>query len=364
MVIIARMTATPETPLISVLIPNYNGAACIGDCLNSLRRQSYPRLEVIVVDNDSRDESVEIVRRVLPECVLLRLDRNIGFAGAANAGIRSARGSWIGLLNSDAVASEDWVAECVSAVGRFPSASFIASRILDWDERVYSAGDCYLRAGIGYRRGQGLADREEYRMERRVFSACGCAALYRREVFDELGGFDERFFAYLEDVDLGLRLQAAGREGYYVPQAVVRHHGGMTSGGEFSPLSVRLRTRNSILLPVKSLPARILLRTLPFILISQAVWCGRAIANGRVWSYARGLVEAACLIPAMISSRRGMRSFWSTNSTRLWQSILKSEELAGRDFITASGSKSSRFLRWYFHTLAPARSLGARAPQR
>src|SRR5262249_21335435 len=142
-----------------------------------------------------------------------------------------------------------------------------------------------------YRRGQGLDDGGGFDDEIEIFAASGCAAFYRRSVFLDHAGFEESFFAYLEDVDLALRLQAGGHRGYYVPRAVVYHRGGATSGGEFSPLAVRLRTRNAWLLLLSSVPSAVLFRSLPMIALSQLFWAARACAHGRLASYARGTVE-------------------------------------------------------------------------
>ncbi len=333
----------------SIVIPNYNGAACLEPCLRSLLHQSYEQAEILVVDNASRDHSLEMVRRVAPQARILLQTTNLGFAAAVNRGIEAARGDWIAILNNDTEAARDWLAECHAAVERHPDASFLACRILDIHRRdhIYSAGDCFLRAGIGYRRGQEKADCEEYRDERQIFSACGCAALYRREAIEAACGYDERFFAYLEDVDLGLRLQVAGACGYYVPTAIIYHQGGATSGGEFAPLAVRLRTRNAILVLLKSVPGRILWRCWPMILAGQAAWLGRAAANLRLLSYLRGLAGVVPLAPAMIRARSSLRRQWRYSADRLWRAILESENLARRDF-QRPGLQASHFLSWYF----------------
>jgi GT2 family glycosyltransferase len=344
------MTSRPVQPLISVVIPNYNGGAFLEGCLSSLLRQTYTRIEIVVVDNASADASIEIILRVAPQAALLRKERNLGFAGGANAGIRAAHGEWIAVLNNDTEVAPDWLAECVHAMERHPEAAYLACRILNFNERdrIFSAGDCLLRAGIGYRRGQDLKDRQEYRQETEIFAASGCAALYRKCVLDEANGYDERFFAYLEDVDLALRLQAAGYRGWYVPRAEVYHLGGATSGGEFSLLAARLRTRNSILLLVKSMPARIFWRCCTRIAAAQLSWLARVITHGRVWSYLRGLAGVVPLLPVMLKERRRLRVLWRTSADSLWQAILRSEALARRDFGPPVPEGVSTFLKWYF----------------
>jgi len=344
------VNVTPGMPLISVVIPNYNGAACLETCLRSLLRQGDHRQELLVVDNGSRDHSIELVRRLAPQARILPQPCNLGFAAAINCGIRAARGEWIAVLNNDTEVAAGWLAACLEAIERHPEASFLACRILDYHDRdrVYSAGDCFLRAGLGYRRGQEQPDGEEYGREIPIFSACGCAALYRKAALEAAHGYDEHFFAYLEDVDLGLRLQAAGAAGYYVPGARVYHLGGATSGGEFAPLAVRLRTRNAILLLLKSIPGRILLRCTPMILAGQVSWFGRAAAHGRLLSYLHGLAGIFPLLPAMLKKRRALRRLWKNSAPRLWRSILESEKMACRDFLPSREARS-RFLAWYFH---------------
>jgi GT2 family glycosyltransferase len=189
-----------------------------------------------------------------------------------------------------------------------------------------------------------------YHEEVEIFSAGGCAALYRKSALDELQGFDAKLFAYLEDVDLGLRLQAAGYRGYYAPQSAVFHRGGGTSGGEFSPLVVRLRTRNSLLLLIQSLPAGILWRCLPMILLGQASWLSRVVRAGRLGSYLRGLAGVVPLIPSAMKRRRRIRPVWKAAPGRLWKSILQSETLARKDFPRNGSQPNSNFLTWYFRT--------------
>jgi GT2 family glycosyltransferase len=343
------VNAHPETPSISVVIPNYNGAVCLEPCLRSLNRQTYPHFEVIVVDNASRDQSVEMARRVAPQATIMRQRRNLGFAAAVNRGIEAARGEWVAVLNNDTEAPQDWLAECAAAIARHPDASFLACRILEYDRpgRIFSAGDCFLRAGIGYRRGQEQADDGKFDLEVPIFSACGCAALYRKAALSTHGCFDEDFFAYLEDVDLGLRFQAAGARGYYIPRARITHRGGATSGGEFSPLAVRLRTRNAILLLMKSVPGPIVWRSLPMILTSQVYWLGRALAHGRLLSYLSGMAGVIPLAPEMLSRRRALRATWVESGGRLWRSIQESELMARND-CSSCRPGSSHFLTWYF----------------
>jgi GT2 family glycosyltransferase len=344
------MNADSNSPIISVIIPNYNGSRFLESCLKSLSVQSCRDFETIVVDNGSADDSIQVVRSVAPDAILLIQKKNLGFAGGANAGIRSARGRWVALLNNDTEVAQDWVLQCKKAIEAHPEASFLACRVLDYNDRgrVYSAGDCFLRAGIGYRRGQEQPDRKEFLQEREIFSASGCAALYRKTALDEVGLFDERFFAYLEDVELGLRLQSRGHRGRYAPLAEVYHHGATTSGGEFSGLSVYLRTRNSLLILAKSIPLPILMRCFPMIVFGQFSWLFRVAAHGRLLDYFKGLAGAVALAHEMIKDRTAARRYWQNSKIQFWQRILKSESLARTEFTAGPGNSVSLFLKLYF----------------
>ncbi len=344
------MRASCAAPFVSVVIPNYNGACHLETCLQSLLKQTYAPLEIVVVDNASSDDSGQIVMRTAPGATLLRMTRNLGFAGAVNEGIREARGEWIAVLNNDTETEPGWIAECMEAAARHPEASFLACKIFQFGnrDRIYGAGDCFLRAGIGYRRGQERQDCDEYCTEEETFSACGCAALYRRSALEERGGFDERFFAYLEDVELGLRFQFSEHRGWYVPRAIVYHHGGATSGGEFSPLAVRLRTRNALLLILKSLPNRIIGRCIIRIAFAQLFWLARVLAHGRLWSYLRGFLEVIPLLPAMLSARKTLMRVGRRPAEHLWEAILRSEAVARKDVMKFPSDRPSMFLNWYF----------------
>lgn len=335
---------------ISVIIPNHNGARMLEACLRSLVAQSHRPDEVLVIDNASHDDSLEVVRRAAPFARVFAQSANRGFAAAANLGALQARSPWLAVLNNDTEASPGWIRACLEATQRHPDASFLASRVLDFQVRdtIDSAGDCLLRGGIGYRRGHGLPDGAEYSEELEVFCASGSAALYRKAAFEAAGGFDERFFAYLEDVDLGLRLRAQGYRGYYVPTAEVYHRGGATSGGEFSALSVRLRTRNSLLLLFKNYPAGWLVRCAPMILLAQLFWLARVLVRKRFASYLAGLADLVPAMPSVIGQRdRSARSVRAAG-IELWQAVRRSENMARRDFGLIPARRDSAFLQWYF----------------
>ncbi|MDB5178134.1 MAG: hypothetical protein JWN01_77 [Patescibacteria group bacterium] len=219
---------------VTVVIPNWNGIDLIEDCLEALREQTQEH-QVIVVDNGSVDGSNDIVRVKFPDVRLLEFPNNAGFAGGVNRGIRPALeqgADCIALLNNDAVADKHWLERLVAAMEAQPKAGMVAAKILTQDgKRLDSTGDFYSTWGFAFPRGRGEVDTGQYDgpEQREIFSASGGASLYRAEMLREIGLFDERFFAYFEDVDISFRAQLAAWRVVYEPRATVRHYIGGTS---------------------------------------------------------------------------------------------------------------------------------------
>jgi GT2 family glycosyltransferase len=267
-------------PAASIIVPNYNGAPFLGDCLRSLERQTFVDAEVIVVDDASPDGSAEIVPNEFPSLRLIRLGRNGGFARAVNIGIAAARGEFVALLNNDAVADAGWLGELIGALERHPEAGSAASKILlaDDDSTLVSAGDVYRRAGVPNSRGVWERDSGQYDDETEVFGACGAACAYRRAVLDEIGGFDERFFMYCEDVDLAFRAQLRGYRCIYAPRAVVRHRLSATGGGVLASYHCG---RNFVWLLAKDVPGVAWRRYALRFLLTQLALAVEALRHAR-----------------------------------------------------------------------------------
>lgn len=267
---------------ISVIVVNYNGAALLDDCLNSLATQTYRDYEVVFVDNGSTDDSVARVRELMPEARVVALPENRGFAGGNNEGIRQARGSYIVLLNNDTEAASDFLEELVREAQRDLHSGMVAPKILNFYDRrrIDSVGGLLLcRDGLGQGRGRGECDDGQYDDLEEILIPSGCAALYRREMLDEIGLFDERFFAYCEDTDLGLRGRWAGWGARSAPRAVV-YHKYSGSSGAYSPLKMFLVERNHYFVAAKNLPWTMLL-ALPFWSIFRHLLMAGAVATGR-----------------------------------------------------------------------------------
>ncbi len=294
---------------VSVIIPNWNGAAHLPTCLESLRRQTFRDLEVIVVDNGSADESLALLARDFPEVRVLALGENRGFAGACNAGIRAAHGEFVALLNNDTEADPHWLEEVVAAFQRYPEAGLVASKMLLFDRRdvFHTAGDYYRVDGRPGNRGVWETDRGQYDQEEYVFSACGGSAAYRRAMLEEVGLLDEDFFYSCEDVDLAWRAQLAGWRCIYAPRAVVYHKLSATGGGMTASF---YDGRNFIYLLVKDYPGDLWRRYWRAVLRAQ---CRIAWEALRAWRGAaararlRGMVAGLLGIPRMLRKRRAVQ---------------------------------------------------------
>ncbi len=294
------------SPRVTVVIPNWNTREFLGPCLRSLRRQTFRDFETVVVDSASTDGSVGFVEESFPEVRTICLPENRGFSGAVNAGIRASAAELVVLLNNDTEQDPQWLERLVDAADRHPEAGLFASKLVDFEDRrvLDGAGDALRPSGFPYRLGHGEVDRGQFDREEFVFGACAAAALYRRSVFGDVGLFDEDFFAYCEDADLGFRAQLAGHRCLYVPGSVVYHVGSVSTGGKRSATATRLGARNSVSLLVKNLPLSAVPHVLPFFVLEQLGRLLVAAATGSPRAQLQGLSEARRHLPLMLKKRR------------------------------------------------------------
>lgn len=251
---------------VTVIIPNYNGLAFMEPCFEALDLQISENFQVLVVDNGSTDGSVEWLKE--HEIPTIFLETNTGFSGAVNTGIRAAVTPYVILLNNDTEPDCHYVGEMLRAIERSPKIFSVSSKMIQLHHRelMDDAGDMYSVLGWAFQRGVGRPS-AGYRHPCRVFSACAGAAIYRREIFEEIGYFDELHFAYLEDIDVGYRARIAGYDNVYCPEAVVYHVGSGTSGSKYNSFKVRLAARNNVYLNYKNMPLpQLLLNALPIAL--------------------------------------------------------------------------------------------------
>ncbi|MBR6237677.1 MAG: glycosyltransferase family 2 protein [Lachnospiraceae bacterium] len=256
----------------TVIIPNYNGIDYLKDCLLSLSESESDGFETIVVDDGSKDGSAEYVRTSHPDVKLIALAENTGFAAAVNRGIEAATTKYVLLLNNDTKVIGDFVRRMEQAIEADEKIFSVSAKMLKLSDEstVDGAGDYYCALGWAYAYGKDKPE-EKVDKKRQIFSACGGAAIYRRDAVTELGLFDEMHFAYLEDVDLGYRARIAGYINMYEPSAKVLHAGSGFSGSRYNEFKVGLSSKNSTYIIRKNMPFLQRIINLPFFIIGFGI---------------------------------------------------------------------------------------------
>lgn len=262
----------------TIVLPNLNGAGWFEGCIESLYAQTEQAFELIVVDNGSTDKSLEVARSYKGRAgyTLIENTENTGFSAAVNMGIRAAQTPYVLLFNNDAFAKPDMLEKMLNAIETDDKIFAVQCLMLRHfePEKVDDAGDYVNLLGWACKRGNGLSA-ARYQKPMRVFSACGGAALYRRAVFEEIGYFDETFFAYLEDVDISWRANSQGYKNLYCPSAVCTHISGATtsgtSGENYNDFKSVQSGRNNLLLPYKNMPIAMLVLNFPFLLLGYLI---------------------------------------------------------------------------------------------
>lgn len=278
---------------VSVIIPNYNGAGYLRACLDSLKKQSFRDFEVILVDNASEDDSVEMTREKFPEAKIIRLSENFGFCRAVNEGIRRSKSPYVLLLNNDTVADEHFVGNLYKAIQKRPGSFSCAAQIRKLCDPglMDDGGDYYCALGWAFALGKDKP-KEGYQKSRKIFASCAAAAIYRREVFEHIGFFDEAHFAYLEDMDVGYRARIYGYENWYVPEAIVDHVGSGTTGTRYNKFKVRYSARNNLYLIYKNMPLFQLILNLPLLFAGFLIKYLFFLKKGMGGEYCQGIREA------------------------------------------------------------------------
>ncbi len=286
----------------TVIIPNWNTRRWLDGCLGGLREQRYKAFRTILVDNGSSDGSVAFVREHYPEVEIIAFPRNRGFAAAVNAGIAAAEGPYVALLNVDTRPRPEWLWHLVRAIERDDGVACIASRMLNLEDprRIDAAGDTLSWYGSARKRGQG-DDAAGFAEPMEVFSACAGAALYRRSLFEEIGGFDAWFISYLEDIDVGLRARLRGYRCLYEPRAEVLHHG--HGAGIARSRYVYLMMRNRLALLTKNIPLSLLWRHRRTLLYGQLYFF---LVYKRPLAALAGIAAWATSLPYLLRQRRAI----------------------------------------------------------
>ena len=300
--------------VIAIVVPNWNGAVHLGPCIRSLAAQDYNDFEIVVVDNGSTDDSIDALDALAAEIApipltVLRNDVNLGFAGGVNRGIRHATDAGataIALFNNDAVADVGWLSALMAVLVAEPDVAIATGRLLMRDGRtVDSTGDFYSVWGLAFPR-----DRDRPAEPRResgdVFAASGGASLFRTALFADIGLFDERFFAYFEDVDLSFRTQLAGHRVTYCADAVAYHDQGATSR-TLAGFSTTQFFRNLPLLLVNNVPGRLLPIVLPRFVLVYALMVLYQFRRGQARPALRGALQSVGLVAGGFPRRRAIQ---------------------------------------------------------
>lgn len=306
-------------PLVSVIVLNWNGKRFLEDCLISLEKQSYSNFEVIFVDNGSTDSSVDFIKKKFPWVKLIENKENLGFAAGNNKGIKISSGKYIVTLNNDTKTDRKWLESLVNVAESSNNIGMCASKVLllKRPNVIDSVGINIYPDGMSKQRGYLEIDTGQYDKIEEILLPSACAALYRKEMLDQIGLFDESFFAYCEDTDLGLRGKLKGWKAVLAPSAIMYHLYSGTAG-RYSPLKAYFVERNHFWVALKIFPLRLLLMLPLFTLLRLVVqtynvfaYSGKTDAQGekickhRIFlAILKAHVSAICGLPAVFKKRR------------------------------------------------------------
>lgn len=257
---------------VSVIIPNFNGKHYLEICLEALASQTVGWFSVYVVDNGSTDGSVEWLKAKHPLVQVIALEKNFGFCRAVNEGIKASKTPYVILLNNDTKVHPDFIEEMIAGIRRHKNCFSGQAKMIQYHDRsrIDDAGNLYNALGWAFARGKGV-DVQKYSREEKIFTCCAGAAIYRRKLLLEMGGFDEEHFAYLEDMDVGYRARIWGYENWYFPNAVVYHVGSGTTGSQYNQFKTRYSSRNNVYLVYKNMPFGQIVLNFPFLAVGFTV---------------------------------------------------------------------------------------------
>lgn len=320
-----------EAPLacakVTVVIVNWNGEKFLERCLIALMGQTVQPHEIILVDNASSDGSIAIVKQ-FSSVQLMLLCQNTGFARGNNLAIdrASLESDWIALLNPDAFPNSHWLEALLLATESNPGFDVFGSKLINADNPTMldGIGDAYHLSGLVWRTGHGSPlSTSVDDVDREVFSPCAAAALYRRQALQKVGGFDEDFFCYVEDVDLGFRLRLAGYRCLYVPQSVVHHVGSGTTGGNNSDFSIYYGHRNLVWTFIKNMPGILFWLLLPIHLFLNLATVFLFASRGQAKIILKAKRDAIVGLPNMWRKRQYIQKKRVVSVRGLWRHLNK-----------------------------------------
>lgn len=296
---------------VTVVIPNFNGKAYLQGCLDSLRKQTIKGFQIIVVDNYSQDGSVTFVSTNYPEIKIIKLDENYGFCKAVNEGIKASKTPYVILLNNDTVVDAMFVETLIEGMERSPKVFSGQAKMLQMKNpsKMDDGGDYYNALGWAFAVGKGKEE-TKYQKEKHIFSSCGGAAIYRRELFDKIGFFDENHFAYLEDMDIGYRARIYGYENCFFPTSIVYHVGSGTSGSRYNQFKIYYSARNNLYLIYKNMPLLQIVLNAPFLLLGFSIKLLFFISKRYGKEYVKGLRAGYQLCKSKEGKKNKVKNPW------------------------------------------------------
>lgn len=313
-------------PQVCVIIVNWNGGELLQRCLSDLQRQTLTPHEIIVLDNASTDGSAQKIQLQYPQIRVIEAGSNLGFSAGNNLAVKHANPecNWIALLNPDAFPAPDWLQNLVAAIEQYPACAMFGSRLVDAKSATLSdgIGDSYHLSGLVWREAHGKAMTPETLQAKEVFSCCAAAALYRRDIFDVLGGFDEDYFCYVEDVDLGFRYRLLGYQIRYVPDSVVYHVGSALTG-RASDFSIYHGHRNLVWTFIKDMPGYLFWCLLPLHIALNLFSLLYFSLRGRPQIIWRAKFDAVKGLPQTWHKRRALQKLRRAQPGAIWKMLNK-----------------------------------------
>ncbi|MFU8787385.1 MAG: glycosyltransferase family 2 protein [Methylobacter sp.] len=310
---------------ITVIIVNWNGGDLLRRCLSHLQMQSYPPRRILLMDNGSSDGSAQLAAQA-PGVTVRYLNDNLGFAAANNRALDECDTEWVALLNPDALPDKDWLLNLMKATEQHPAISVFGSKQmqLETPDKIDGKGDIYHISGLLWRDGYGKTQSGSGDVGQAIFSPCACAAFYRLSVLKQVGGFDEDFFCYVEDVDLGFRLQLNNYPARYVPEATVYHAGSASTGGQRSDFSIYHGHRNMVWAFVKNMPGILFWLLLPLHAALNIVSVLYFSRQGQANIIVKAKKDALNGLPNMWRKRRIVQAQRTASILKIWRLLDKS----------------------------------------
>lgn len=307
---------------VTVIIVNWNAGLALQKCIEHLLQQTHSPELIYVVDNASTDDSLATIRNI--SCVeIIELDENVGFAKGNNIALKKVTTPYVALLNPDAFPEPQWLERLLESIESHPDAASIGSLQLMHDDqnKIDGVGDCYHISGLMWRKKHGKKIRNEDLYEKEIFSPCAAAALYRLDALLAVGAFEESFFCYCEDVDLGFRLRNSGYTSWYAPLAKVSHVGSMTSGGQDSDFAIYYGHRNLVWVYFRNMPLSLLLISLPLHIAANLLAIAFFSLRGRSSIIFKSKIDALRKLPEILKQRKKIQSQRIISPFKLLSSI-------------------------------------------